>query len=82
MNSWNLLLEKVFGAQSITRFKKGLDKFVDNRSTHRYVEEQAEVHPPAFPYDGCGCWGNMRAMTAESGLPGEHLLLLWPQTGY
>ena len=35
MNSWNLLLEKVVEADRIIRFKTGLDKFVDNRSTRR-----------------------------------------------
>jgi len=82
MNSWNLLIKKGFGAEIIIRFKKGLDKFVDNRSTHRQVEKQAEVDPPAFLCDGCGCWGNTRVMTAESGLPGEHLHLPWSQAGY
>lgn len=67
MNSQSLLLEKVFEADGIIRFKKGLDKFADNRSTHG---KRAEVHPPAFLCDSCGFWGNLRAMTTEGGLPG------------
>lgn len=43
--------------------------------------EAAEGHSPAPLGDGGGSWDNVRAVTAESDFPGEHLLSLGSQTG-
>lgn len=75
MNSWNLLLQKVVEAHNVIRFK---NSWIAGSAMHG---EAAEGHSPASLCDGGGCWDSMRAMTAESGLPAEHLLFLWSQTG-